>query len=65
MNNVKIKKLRGIDSPKIMFPIIGLLAISRFGKIFSVPFTGVLVGICMGIIVSFVIRVNFAGGKDE
>ena len=65
MNNVRTKKFRGIDSPKVIFPIVGLLAISALGKIFLVPVTGVLMGICMGIILSFFIRVDFAGKEDE
>ena len=56
MNNVKIKKFKGIDSPKIVFPVIGLLALTSLAKVFGIAGTGFLAGIFMGIIISFFLR---------
>jgi hypothetical protein len=65
MNNVRTKKLRGIDSPKIMFPIVGLLALAGLAKLFGVDGTGFLAGIFLGIILSYILRVRMGGGIHE
>ena len=56
MNSARTKKFMGIDSPKVILPIIGLLAVASFAKIFGILGTGLLTGMCLGIITSFVIR---------
>ena len=64
MNDTRIKKFKGIDNPKIVLLIIGLMGISAIGKIFSVPDTGFFTGLFLGIILSFVFRMRLQERGD-
>lgn len=56
MNSGRTNKFRGIDSPKVIFPVIGLLALTSLAKVFGIQGIGIFAGIFMGVIVSFIIR---------
>ena len=65
MNSGRTNKFRGIDSPKVIFPVIGLLALAGLAKLFGVDGTGFLAGVFLGIILSYILRVRMGGGIHE
>ncbi|WMT51832.1 MAG: hypothetical protein RE471_02885 [Ferroplasma sp.] len=50
------EKFKGIDNPKIVFPVIGLLGLTGLARIAGIPGTGYLAGLFAGILVSFIFR---------
>jgi hypothetical protein len=65
MNNVRTKKFKGIDNPKFLFFIAGLLAITGLARIFGADGAGFLAGIFLGIILSYILRVRIGGNVNE